>query len=124
MTDAFDRESLSDLERMIRAAGEYVQPSVDLRPRVVEEARLRQSERKARRIIRYLAVAVFLLGVLTSTNQQEIALATASPVSLVGSERVAREAEEAARRGDANWGTVEAFSGSRFRHAQAFKQSL
>jgi hypothetical protein len=124
MTDPFDRESLSDLERLIRAAGEYVQPSIDLRPRVMEEARMQSSERKARRIIRYLAVAVFLLGVLTSTNKQEIALATASPASLLGSERVAREAEEAARRGNAVWGTVEAFSGSRFRHAQAFKQSL
>ena len=85
---------------------------------------MQSSERKARRIIRYLAVAVFLLGVLTSTNKQEIALATASPASLLGSERVAREAEEAARHGNAIWGTVEAFSGSRFRHAQAFKQSL
>jgi hypothetical protein len=33
-------ESFGDVESMIRAAGDYVQPSRDLRPRVLEAARV------------------------------------------------------------------------------------
>ena len=54
------RSTHSDVEAMIRAAGEYVRASDDLRPRVLEAARLQYRERRARRWIRHAAVLVLL----------------------------------------------------------------
>ena len=112
------------LDRMIRDASEYVQPSFNLRPRVLEEAKAHCSERTARRFIRHLAVAVFLLGIFTATNRQHAELAAAKPFAMIGSERIVREAEAAARRGNVGWGTVEAFSESRQRQAQVLRLAL
>src|SRR4051812_31846204 len=62
MTDlAHSKQSWDEIEQLVRAAGHYVQPSFDLRPRVLEAAREQRSERRARKYIRRMACAVFFL---------------------------------------------------------------
>ena len=56
-----------DVEALVRAAGNYVRPSEDLRPRVLETARMEASERKALRRIWQAALALVLLASLSTT---------------------------------------------------------
>jgi len=56
-------ESFADVESMVRAAGGYVQPTDDLRPRTLEAARDKTSQRRAQRRIGGLAAMVVLLAV-------------------------------------------------------------
>ena len=127
MTDHFDRHKQYDeLTRLIRGAGDYVQPSSDLRPRVLEDARTQRGERYARRYIRQLAVAVFLLAVFTSSNRSQVELASADGRPFLGGhgEMVLQRVEEASRNGNVGWGTVEAFTESRRRQADFLRLAL
>lgn len=53
-----------EIEALVRLAGSYVQPSDDLRPRVLEAARISANEKRAQRRIVRLA-AVFLLATIS-----------------------------------------------------------
>jgi len=84
------REELVEVEAMIRSAGEYVQVSRDLRPRVIDKARLTNSERRVRRYIRHAGlVAAVLTWIVTATVDRmngasewcEVTLTTATKTS-------------------------------------------
>ena len=57
-----------EIEAMVRAAGHYVRASDDLRPRVLEAARLQYHESRARRRIGRIALCVCLLAITTATS--------------------------------------------------------
>jgi hypothetical protein len=57
-------QPLDDIEALVRLASDYVQPSDDLRPRVLEAARAATQEKRAQRRIARVA-AVFLLAALS-----------------------------------------------------------
>jgi hypothetical protein len=53
-------QPLEEIEALVRLAGDYVQPSDDLRPRILEAARVVKNERQARRqIVRLAAMLLF-----------------------------------------------------------------
>lgn len=56
------RESFDSLETIVRAAGDYIQPSDDLRPSTLEAAREACSKRRWNFRVGTLAVAVVLLA--------------------------------------------------------------
>lgn len=56
-----------DLERMVRAAGSYGRASDDLRPRVLETARMERRGRRAKRWIMAAAAAVVVLAFTTAS---------------------------------------------------------
>ena len=56
-----------DVEALVRAAGNYVRPSEELRPRVLESARMEASERKALRRIWQAALALMLFASFSTT---------------------------------------------------------
>jgi len=58
--DQEDR-SLEQIESVIRAAGGYVRPSDDLRPRTLEAAREHRDDRRAEQKLGGFAIAVLLL---------------------------------------------------------------
>ena len=60
-------DTAGEVEAMLLAAGDYVRASDDLRPRVLEAARLQRRELRARRMIRRAAVAVVLLAAFTAS---------------------------------------------------------
>ena len=119
-------EPLGDIEAMVRSAANYVQVSKDLRPRVLDAARLTSSERRVRRYIHQAALMAALLTwcITASVNRldmrddlRELSLATASmyPIS---HNRITGGA------GDAAWVLVDAYTELRGRQADVLRLEL
>ncbi len=117
-------ESFGEVEALLRSAANYVQVSKDLRPRVLDAARLSNGERRIRRSIYQAALTAALLTwcVTSSVSKfdlrddlRSLSLATASPVSTTRIGGVA---------GDASWGLVEAYTELRLRQADVFRPKL
>ncbi len=102
-------EPPDELESLLLAAGNYVRPSDDLRPRVLELARTERQERRMQRNLARMAAAVFLMVMVISAYRQP-ANAAASQLFSPAMEAVSLEAEASARRHDPSWETVESFT--------------
>lgn len=116
-------ESASEIEALIGAAGGYVRPSDDMRPRVLETARTELRELRARRTIRRLAACVVLaaiggglIGNHMRTSAAQSRLAELGADSQTMHDRAARNAAGA---GGFSWGLVEAFSDLRVDQSEA-----
>ena len=110
----------------MRSAANYVQVSKDLRPRVLDAARLTSGERRVRRYIRQAALIAALLTwcVTASVNRldmrddlRELTLATASSYPISNS-RISDGA------GDAAWVLVDAYTELRGRQADVLRLKL
>jgi len=121
-------EAENDVEAVIRAAGEYVRASDDLRPRVLEAARLQWRERRVRRWIRHAAVLVLTVAFTTAAGQQGLDGERSHPIGIVAAagfdEFLSPTAVAAPRSGDGDWRMFEAFSELRRQQAQVLKFSL
>jgi hypothetical protein len=119
-----DDEPSDKVEAMVRAAGGYVGASDDLRPRVLETARVQCSERRAQRCIRQAAVFVVLSAVLTMSSGRGLDSASDAPrfASLVNAESIFLRAESGG--GDCGWGMVDAFTELRLQQAKALRFAL
>jgi hypothetical protein len=113
---------------MVLAAGQYVGASDDLRPRVLEAARLQGDEQSAQRRLRHVALVVVLLALLTpelrqgfserqmglSGGIQEINLGvlnSLTPASIT-------------RSGDGDWRMIDAFTKLRQQQAQLLRLEI
>ncbi|WP_428306265.1 hypothetical protein [Lacipirellula sp.] len=56
------QQRYDDVEAMLKGAGDYVQPSDDLRPQVIEAARTIRGEQRGKRWVRRFAFAATILG--------------------------------------------------------------
>ena len=110
---------LDEVEALIRSAGGYVRASDDLRPRVLENARLQCGERRMRRRFWQAAAVVLLCGMITSSvlHQPENAIAIDAQ-SAGWTNPMLTSLEAAARSSDPSWQTVESFTQLRLRQAQ------
>lgn len=68
--DNFDLES-NDIEALLRSAGEYVRPSDDLRPAVLEQARVARAEWRAQNWVWYVGLSIALCIVIVGQVQLE-----------------------------------------------------
>lgn len=98
-----------DLEALLRSAKDYVHPSDDLRPRVLEAARSQRDQRQMLGYLQHAAVVLVVLGALASTLY-----GTAGPIKL---DATSRDQVLAAAAQDANWGLVDSFTELRRRQA-------
>lgn len=118
-------EPFGDVEALVRAAGDFVQASPDLRPRIVEAARTQRREIRARRLIRRLAVAVVLLAALTAAvGHQAKNAARSDELQLLAADSHAmylRAEIHGAKAGGVGWGIVEAFRELRERQSEALR---
>jgi hypothetical protein len=116
-----------DVEALVRAAGGYVRASDDLRPRVLEAARLQCRERRAQRWIRHVAAMIVLLGFATASGQQEWQ-DRGGPLRIVAAagfdEFFSPTAAASKRSGDGDWRMFEAFSELRRQQAQVLRLAL
>ncbi len=114
MTEAREHDAEWDeVEALVRAAGGYVRPSEDLRPRLLETARAESRERQAQWRIWQLALAIALLGaVATIFGTRSDAAASFSQGALQVQAEV-RPAEA----GAAGWRIVDSFTDLRRRQA-------
>lgn len=112
MSDVYLHDSLEELEALVRSAKDYVHPSDDLRPRVLEAAR---SQRRVMSYLRHAAVALVMVGTLFTGLHGTSALVLSPTTSdqLLSS---------AAR--DANWGLVDSFTELRQRQAILFGSTV
>jgi hypothetical protein len=121
-------EPVADVEAMVRAAGHYVGVSRDLRPRVLEAARLQSGEHKARRRLRRFTLSIVLLALFTITARNELEADPSRPNSLLiaagFNELYAPAAAPATRSGDADWRMIDAFTELRRQQAQLFRLAL
>jgi Tfp pilus assembly protein PilN len=119
MIESLDQQSeWNDVEALVRAAGGYVHPSEELRPRVLEAARAESRERRAQRQIWHLAIVIALLGALSTAivgHWRAAAPYSSAPysASLLQMQANARQAEGS----DAGWSMVESFTDLRRRQA-------
>ena len=123
-----ENESIEQIEAMVRAAGGYVQVSENLRPSVVESARIEQGERRARRCIGQVAGALLVLAyglgaIGDRLGASPIGMSTSRALSAVDAVFALAQFKEAHERVDFGWGIVEVFSEERSRQAQSLNSS-
>ena len=129
MIDTRDwNDPLDEIEAMVQAAGQYVGASDDLRPRVLEAARLQCGERRAQRCIGRMAIFVMLLGFFTAMAGQDLDAEKARPTKLLvaaGFDNLfSPTAVATTRGGDGDWRMIDAFTELRRQQAQVLRFAL
>ncbi len=119
-------EPLSEIEAMVRSAADYVQVSNDMRPRVMEAARERSGERRARRFIHQAGLfAALLMWCVTASvgrldmrdDLRDLTLATTGSYP-ISNNRISGGASGAA------WALVDAYTELRERQADVLRLKL
>jgi hypothetical protein len=120
-------EMQSEIEAAVRAAGGYVKASDDLRPRVLENARMERREFRAQRVIRQIALCVVVLAMTTSDWHSPPGGAIAGrhwALLAASSDGLFRPAQTSSvSGGDVAWQLVESMTELRRRQAAAFQQT-
>jgi hypothetical protein len=115
---------VGEVEELIRSAGNYVQVSKDLRPRVLEAARLKTGERRARSVVRKTALIAALLMWFTTASIRSLDM----PENLRELTIVATGSMPASHvsggNGDVGWSLVNAFTELRGRQAEVLRPKL
>lgn len=109
MTELPFSEPIDDLEALVRSAKDYVHPSDDLRPRVLEAAR---SQRRQHQLLGYLQHAAIVLLVLGALSSAMYGTADFVKAATASRDRMLTSAAQ-----DANWGLVESLTELRRRQA-------
>ncbi len=121
-------EPFDDVEAMVRAAGQYVGVSDDLRPRVLEAARLCCGEQRAQRCIRQVAVFVLLLAFFTAMGREELddrqPRLSGLLVAAGFDELFSPVASRTTRSGDGDWRMIDAFTELRRQQAQVLRLEI
>lgn len=127
-TEPLDDDPCAVVEALVRAAGAYVHATDDLRPRVLEAARLQCGERSARRRIRHLATTLLLLAMLTLADQSNRDVRySARPTVLAAAsfdDLFAPPMAAVPRSGDGDWRMIDAFTELRRQQAEALRFAL
>jgi hypothetical protein len=119
-----------EIEAMVRAAGGFLEVSPDLRPRTLEQARVRSRRRKLRRHLACAFLGLVLLGQLageaTRRHWRQTPLRRAG--TFVSSDEFLAIAQAKARAGryryDVGWGLVEAYTELRDRQSRLITHSF
>jgi hypothetical protein len=119
-----DIESLAEIEALVRSAADYVRPSDDLRPRVLECARSVTKERQAKRWIGHLATCALALGLLVAATRQPDAAASREPARAALGYRLLWTAQPTIGASDASWSMVDSFTELRRRQAELLRPAL
>jgi hypothetical protein len=113
-----------EIEALVRAAGEYVQASEDLRPRVLESARQQRCESKAQRLIARLALGVLLATTLTASSPSG-SVDARHPLASAALYRASLPLPTAANAdNDIGWNMVEAFTEMRRQQSEVLRRSM
>ena len=127
MTDPYfnDNQAIQQIESAIRAAGDYVRPSEDLRPRTLEAAHDHCGDRRAEQKLGGFVIAVLLLVMIASPAIHYVsAMRTRSTAPSV-TEMQDRGLQYAADPHiGSNWGLSEAFTQLRRLQASRVGQTV
>lgn len=119
-------DPVQEVEALIRAAGDYVQPTDDLRPRVLEVVRSFRIERLIQRRIWQAAILFIALNLLGTSTLQQVELADITPRSIARDRDAAAEGSvyHDGESWDEHWDTVESFRELRRRQAYLLRLHL
>jgi hypothetical protein len=114
---------------MIRAAGRYVRATDDLRPRVLEAARVQRGERWAQNLICRLGMFTLFLAFFTAADQQGAAFRrpplVAQKVVASGLDQfITPVSAVTPRSGDGDWRMIDAFTEMRRQQAQVLRFAM
>lgn len=117
--------SWNDIELLVRRAGGYVSPSDDLRPRVLEAARLQRTEQRNQDCLRHVALFVALLAMFTTICRPEGSAASLAAIEPAAQFDLGRlemsRAMSPPRTGDGDWRMIDAFTKMRRQQAQLLR---
>src|SRR5262249_14891363 len=115
---------VADVEELIRSAGNYVQVSKDLRPRVLESARLKNGERRARSVVRKTGlVAALLMWCITASIRSLDMPEDLRQLTIIATGSVPA-GHVSGGNGDIGWSLVDAFTELRCRQADVLRPKL
>jgi len=125
MTD-FEAEfdSLDEIETLVRSACDYVRASDDLRPRVLEAARVVRGEQRARWRVCQLAVCALMLGLFIAAARRHAEMPATDLQSGSATGRLLSQAPPAAATSDSVWEMVDSFTDIRRRQAEVLRLEL
>lgn len=127
MANSFDPyDAMSEVEAMVRAAGHYVCASDDLRPRVLETARIERGEQRAQRSLRHFGVFIALLGFFSTIGHDRLdqSVGFRDSVLAVISSHMPPSEHPVLRNGSWDWCMIEAFMELRRQQAEVFHANL
>jgi hypothetical protein len=118
-------QPLDDVEALVKAAGQYVRASDDLRPRVLEAARMQSGEQTAQRCIRHVTVFTCLLAFFNIANWQRWDDEQSRPNKILMAtgfhEAFSPTSAASVRNGDGDWRMIDAFTRLRRQQAQLLR---
>lgn len=116
-------DGMADVEALLQAAGGYVEPSGDLRPRLLESVRVEQGRRQMRTRLTLAAAAVVVAAVASGFQMTRFgqAVTEASTREQIARAIDASEPTKHARADIAIWSLVDAFWQVRERQAEAWR---
>ena len=127
MTEMYD-QPLDDVEALVKAAGQYVRASDDLRPRVLEAARMCCGEQRAQRCLRHVAAFTCLLALFNVALRQpfhdEPSRANEMLMAAGFHEAVSPTSATSIRNGDGDWRMIDAFTKLRRQQAQLLRLEI
>ena len=115
---------MTELESLVRSAGDYVRPSDDLRPRVLENARAVRKERQARRWIGHMAACALVCGLLAAALQTPSTVATRESATAALGYRLFWNTQRTIGTNDTSWSMVDSFTELRRRQAELLRPAL
>ena len=126
MTDSYGWDKpVDDVEAMVRAAGQYVRASDDLRPRVLEAARSQHGEQRAKRCMQHVAMFVLLLAFFHVANGHGSDDGQTRPNGMLVAagfhEAFSPTPAVSIRSGDGDWRMIDAFTKLRRQQAQLLR---
>jgi hypothetical protein len=119
-----DLEWMTDVESLVRAAGDYVRPSDDLRPRVLENARTVRKERQAQRWIGHLAACALVCGLLAAAVETPSSVATRETAAAALGYRLLWNTQPTVGASDTSWSMVDSFTELRRQQAELLRPAL
>jgi hypothetical protein len=121
MVELRDQNDEPDVLALVRAAGGYVRPSEELRPKLLESARAESRERTARHRIWQAGLAIALLGALLLATAGRWNVPASYSDGMLRPQAGLRPSEaRPAEGGPAGWSIVDAFIDLRRRQAVLF----
>jgi hypothetical protein len=116
------------VEALVRAAGHYVRASDDLRPRVLEAARIRCGEQWAQRCMRRLLMFLVLLACFTAADRHGLDSQRSGRTGILAAAGIdelnSPIAAATPRNGDGDWRMIDAFTELRRQQAEVVRLAL
>jgi hypothetical protein len=115
-------EPLDELESLVQMAGNYVRASDDLRPRVLETARVERRQRTMQKHFWQAAFVLALLGMFTTSLRDRVEAVSSQAFGSAGD--WLSSPDTVASTSGSTWEMVESFTAVRRRQAEILRPAL